>query len=182
MTTLFESKESLETALQNLKTQADENQSNEKRLTQAQQEEAHLLGAQMDEGEQVEKLGRCVALQKLLASRIEAGGNRLEALKVDLRDVANARYDVFGNALTELSNARRDRHFSRLKELVAEAQWPYAEPHALAFIRFASDMVPLNLLDNSGEQTHRFLTSGAVLAGAKRLLEDIAKLEAEGSV
>jgi hypothetical protein len=133
----------------------------------------------MDETEQVSKLGKVVALQRLLESRIAQGSQRLESLKGELQHAAEAAFGHFGNVLSELRDRRHAKHLDRLKEMVEPERWPYAEATAISFIRFASDLAPLDLLDNSADLLPRMLRAGAAREAAEALLADILKLETE---
>jgi septal ring factor EnvC (AmiA/AmiB activator) len=150
-TTLSEAKQALAASLRQLQDQTEEIQANEKRLASAKTEEQDLLVAAMDETEQVSKLGKVVALQRLLESRIAQGSQRLESLKGELQHAAEAAFGHFGNVLSELRDRRHAKHLDRLKEMVEPERWPYAEATAISFIRFASDLAPLDLLDNSAD-------------------------------
>jgi hypothetical protein len=174
--TLPGAKQALASALRQLQDQTEEFQANEKRLAEAKQEEQDLLVAAMDEGEQVSKLGKVVALQLLLGSRIAQGRNRLESSKGELHQAADEAFKSFWQELTTLRDTRQAKNLDRLKEMVGPEQWPWAEQHALSFVRFASDLMPLDTL---GDQAAMMQRSGAVKKAAEHLLIDIAELEAE---
>ena len=176
--TLSEAKRELAAALRNFQDQKEEIESNEKRLSGAQKEEQDLLKAAMDEQEQIRKLGEVVTRRLLLDSRIEQGRNRLESSEGELRHAADEAFRSFWQAITTLRDARQAKNLARLKEMVNPEQWPWAEPLAVSFIRFASDMVPLDLL---GDQAYHLLQVGAVRKAAEHLLVDIAKLEGEAA-
>ena len=173
---LSDAKDDLRGALKRLQDQTTEIESNEKRLSEAQKEEQDLLAAEMEENEQLGKLSQAVALQRLLGSKIELGRNRLESVKVELRRAADEALRAFCGGLSALRDARRSKHLARLKEMVGPEQWRWAEQHALSFVRFASDLMPLDTL---GDQAAMMQRSGAVKKAAEHLLMDIAKLEAE---
>jgi hypothetical protein len=174
--TLPGAKQALASALRQLQVQTEEIQANEKRLASAKTEEQDLLAAEMDEAEQVSKLGKVVALQRLLDSRIEQGRNRLESSKGELHCAAQEAFKSFWEALTILRDTRQARNLDRLKVLVAPDQWPRAEALAVSFVRLAKDMTPLDLL---GDHANNLLRAGAVRQAAEALLQDITALEAE---
>lgn len=173
---LSEAKQALTSVLRNLQDQKLDIAANQQRLTEAQKQEADLLVAAMDEQEQIRKLGEVTARQRLLGSRIEQGLLRLESLKGELRHAAEEALRSFWSELSPLRDSRTAANLASLKKLVNPEQWPWAESHALLFIQFASDVVPL---DRLGDQAHDLLRTGAVRQAAEQLLMDIAKLETE---
>jgi hypothetical protein len=174
--TLSRVKQELAGALGNFQVQTDEIEANEKRLSQSQEDEQALLGAEMDETEQVEKINRLVSLQRLLGARIEQGRKRIESIELELRQQVEETHRSFGKALSALLTARQTKHLNRLKEMVEPAQWPWCEVHATAFIGHTPDLLLLNTL---GEKTTNMLRSGTPRRVAENLLMDISKLEGE---
>jgi len=90
---LVEAKEELAGALKKFKTRSGELESNEKRLVAAEKEERDLLEASMDEEEQVEKLSKTVARQRVLERKIEHACNGLESAEAELRYATMKRSD-----------------------------------------------------------------------------------------
>jgi hypothetical protein len=174
--TLARAKQELAGALGNFQVQSDEIEANEKRLSEAQKEEQYLLGAEMDETEQVVKLTQIAALQRLLASKIEYARTRIEAIEVELRQRVDETHRSFGKALSALLKARQTKHLARLNEMLETEQRVWAEATALAFIQHFSDV---RLLNGLGHQTATLLRSGAPRKVAESLLMDITKLEGE---
>jgi hypothetical protein len=173
-TTLSRAKADLAAAFKSFGDQTGEIESNEKRLSDSKKEKADLLGAEMDEQEQVGKLGKIAALQWLLESKIEQGRNRLESAEPELRQAVEGAYKSFSRALSALVDARRAGYIARLKEMVAPEQWPWAETHALSFIRQTPDLLSLDML---GDQAARMLQARDARKAAENLLMDISKLE-----
>jgi hypothetical protein len=174
--TLAESKKALSEALRNFQNQTEEIQANEKRLAEALKDEQDLLGASMDETEQVGKLSQTAARQRLLSSKIEKARGQLESSESELRQRVEETHRSFCQALSALLDARKTKHLDRLKEMVEPAQWVWAEAHATAFIWHTPD---LQLLDSLGGKTAMLVRSGTPRKAAENLLDDIAKLEAE---
>jgi hypothetical protein len=52
--------------------------------------------------------------------------------------------------------------------MINPEQWPWAEAHAVSFVQFASDMVPV---DHLGDMAHGMLRAGAVRKAAQPLLD-----------
>jgi hypothetical protein len=176
--TLSVAKKELAGALGLFQVQSDEIEANEKRLSEAQKDEQDLLGAEMDETEQVAKLSTVVAKQRLLTSKIDKARGQLERSEVELRQRVDAAHGCFGRALTELLNARQTKHLAHLKAMVEREQWMWCEAHAIAFIQRTPDLLLLNRL---GDSTATLLYSGAPRKLAEHLMMDIAKLEAEAA-
>jgi hypothetical protein len=174
--TLAIAKQELNAALKKFKDQVGEVESNEKRLAEAKKEEGDLLEASMDEEQQVDKLSKIAALQRLLERKLEQGRNQMESAKSELRHAAEECLRSFWPALTELRAARSAKNLSILKELVSPEKWPYAETHALTFLRFAADLITIEFL---GDQAARMLRGSNVQQAAEAILLDVAKLEAE---
>jgi len=175
---LSRAKQDLASALEKLHAQRQEIESNEKRLAEAQKDEQELLAAEIEEVDQVGRLSQIVALQRLLGSRIESGRNRLESAKEELQRATAKALDRFQRALAALLDSRNAENLARLKKLVPADKWMWAETHAKAFIRYASDVIPLDML---GDQAAAMLRGGAVQKAAEHLLMDIAKLETEAA-
>lgn len=169
-------KEELTAALKKFKARSGELESNEKRLAEAEKEERDLLEASMDEGEQVEKLSKIVALQRVLERKVEHGCNSMESAEAELQYATNETLRSFGHELSDLQGGRQAKNLAALKKLVEPEQWPWAEPHAISFVRYAADLMPLDTL---GDHAGFLLRGGAVQEAAEHLLMDIAKLEAE---
>jgi hypothetical protein len=56
-----------------------------------------------------------------------------------------------GRDLSELRGASEAKNLAALKKLVAPEQWLWAEPHAISFVRFAADLMPIDVLgDHAG--------------------------------
>lgn len=172
---LSRAKQELASALEKFHAQRTEIESNEKRLSDAQKEEQDLLASEMDEADQVGKLNQIVALQRLLGSKIEAWRNRLDSSKAELQRATAEALERFQRALAALRDSRNAENLARLKELVDPEKWQWAETHAAAFIRYASDVTALDML---GDQSAMMLRGGAVGKAAENLLMDIAKLQA----
>jgi hypothetical protein len=173
---LSHAKADLQGALKIFQDFRSEIESNQDRLAKAQKEERDLLAADMEESEQLRRLSQTAALQRLLESKIGLGTNRIESSEVELRHAVDEAFRAFWAALSALRDNRTAKHLARLKEMVGPEQWTWAEVHALSFVRFASDLMPLDML---GDQSAAMLRAGAVKKAAEELLMDIAKLEAE---
>jgi hypothetical protein len=130
----------------------------------------------MDEEEQVERLAKIVALQRVLERKIEHACNGLESAEAELQYATNEAFRSFDCELSDLRLARQERHMAALKKLVHDEQWPWAQVHAGSFVRFTSDLAAIEWL---GHQSRQLLESGAARDAAEALLMDIAKLEAE---
>jgi hypothetical protein len=169
-------KEELAAALKKFKSRGGDLESNEKRLAEAEKEERDLLEASMDEEEQVEKLSKIVALQRVLEKKVEHGCNAMESAEAELQYATNEAFRSFDRELSDLRSAREGRHLAALKKLVHDEKWPWAQPHAMSFVRFTADLAALEWL---GYQARQLLGNGAVQDAAENLLMDIAKLEAE---
>jgi hypothetical protein len=63
-----------------------------------------------------------------------------------------------------------------LKKLCNDEQWPWAQQHAAAFVRFVSDLVGIEWL---GHQARVLLENGRLAEAAEQLLKDTQALEAE---
>ena len=175
---LTESKHALENSLKNLKAQGEEIVVNEQRLAASKEEEGRLLADQWDdESQQVERINREGARQKLLSAKIEQGAAAVDRLKAELADRVRDAHNQFSNALGALQSRRQEKHLETLKAIVADdKRWPYAEETAKLFIRFAADVSRIDVL---GDHAQNMLRSGAVSAAAGLLLDDIAVLEKE---
>jgi hypothetical protein len=175
---LSEAKDDLRGVLKRLQDQKGEIESNEKRLTEAQKEEQELLTAEFDEQDHIEKLGRVVGLQRLLGSRIELGRGRLDVAEAELRHALDEAFRAFWPALTALRDTRDAGNLAILKKMVGADpnKWMWAEAHAKQFIRFASNIGPIDTL---GDQAAAMQRAGTIRKAAESLLMDIAKLEAE---
>jgi hypothetical protein len=177
---ISDAKDELRGALKTFQDQTREIESNEKRLSEAQKEEQDLLAAEMEESEQLGKLNQAASLQRLLGSRIELGRGRLDSAEAELRQTLDEAFRAFWPALTALRDTRNAGNLAMLKKMVGADpnKWMWAEAHAKQFIRFASNIGPIDTL---GDQAAGMLRSGAIRKAAESLLMDIAKLEAEGS-
>jgi hypothetical protein len=173
--TLAESKKALSEALRNFQNQTEEIQANEKRLAESQKDEQDLLAAEMDETEQVGKIGQTAARQRLLSSKIEKARGQLESSESELRQRVEETHRSFCQALSGLLKARQTKHLDRLKEMVAEEQWVWCERAASEFIQHTPDLL---LLDSLGGKTAMLVRSGTPRKAAEYLLEDLEKLEA----
>jgi hypothetical protein len=173
---LSDAKDDLRGALKRLHDQKNEIDSNEKRLSEAQKEERDLLTAELDEQDHVEKLGRVAGLQRLLDSRIELGRGRLDSAEAELRHALDEAFRAFWPALTALRDTRNADNLAILKKMVGAdpKKWMWAEAHAKQFIRFASNIGPIDTL---GDQAAAMLRSGAIRKAAESLLMDIVTLE-----
>jgi hypothetical protein len=117
-----------------------------------------------------------VARKRVLERKLEHSRGAIESAEAELEHVAVEAMRSFHSELSDLRGARQAKNLAILKKLVAPEQWPWAEMHALNFVRYASDLAVIKWL---GYQARNLLDNGAVQAGAEQLLMDIAKLEAE---
>lgn len=78
-----------------------------------------------------------------------------------------------------MRDTRNSGNLAILKAMVGPDpnKWMWAEAHVKQFIRFASNIGPIDTL---GDQGAEMLRAGAIRKAAESLLMDIAKLEAEG--
>jgi hypothetical protein len=173
---LSRAKDDLRGALKRLQDQTNEIESHEKRLVDAQKEEQELLTADLDEHEHVDKLGRVAALQRLLGSRIELGRGRLDIAQAELRNALEEAFRAFWAARTALCDTRNAANLAILKKMVGDDpnKWMWAETHAKQFIRYASNIGPIDTL---GDQAAALQRAGAVRKAAESLLMDIVTLE-----
>jgi hypothetical protein len=152
-------------------------ESTEKRLAEADTEEEDVLnGSTLSEEQQIERLSKTVARKRVLERKLEHGRSGIESAEAELEHVAGEAMRSFHGELSDLRGARQAKNLAILKKLVAPEQWPWAEMHALNFVRYASDLAAIEWL---GHQAGNFLSNGAVQQAAEALLIDIAKLEGE---
>jgi len=110
---------------------------------------------------------------RLISSHASANSDRIDNR---FEYATNEALRSLGRDLSDLRGASEAKNLAALKKLVAPEQWPWAEPHAISFVRYAADLMPIDVL---GDHAGFLLRGSAVQEAAEHFLMDIAKLESE---
>lgn len=179
MRPLAQARADLEKHLAGFKAFVAELESTEGRLARA--EEGEILdgsGAALSEEEQLERLSRTLALQKVLSRKLERGNSSgLASASGKLENAVREALRSLWHDLAALRARREEKHLATLKKLVAdEQQWPWAIEAAKTLMRHFGD---IRAIDHLGESADFSLSHGAVQLAGEQALADIGTFEAE---
>ena len=181
MRPLAQARADLEKHLAGFKAFVAELESTEGRLARAEAEEGEILdgsGAALSEEEQLERLSRTLALQKVLSRKLERGNSSgLASASGKLENAVREALRSLWHDLAALRARREEKHLATLKKLVAdEQQWPWAIEAAKTLMRHFGD---IRAIDHLGESADFSLSHGAVQLAGEQALADIGTFEAE---